>query len=78
MPTPNLFQVGVPWLFPLYSGLEISRGIRGDFLNLAGYGKSRICHPEPALFAGDGFAVCKKTKEKADSELRSKTEWGSE
>jgi hypothetical protein len=46
--------------------------------SLAGCGKSRIYHPEPALFAGEGSAVHKETKEKADSEPRSKTERGSE
>src|ERR1700747_3549132 len=45
---------------------------------LAGCGKSRICHPEPASFAGEGSAVRKKTKEKADSSPRSKTKRGSE
>jgi hypothetical protein len=36
-------------------------------LVLAGCGKSRVCHPEPALFAGEGSAVRKTAKEKADS-----------
>jgi hypothetical protein len=45
---------------------------------LAGCGKGRICHPEPASFADEGSAVRKKTKEKADSSPRSKTERGSE
>jgi hypothetical protein len=48
------------------------------YLALAGCGKSRICHPEPASFADEGSAVRKKTKEKADSSPRSKTERGSE
>jgi hypothetical protein len=42
--------------------------------SLAGCGRS----PEPASFAGEGSAVRKKTKEKADSEPRSKTERGSQ
>ena len=45
---------------------------------LAGCGNSRICHPEPASFAGEGSAVRKKAKEKADSSPRSETERGSE
>jgi hypothetical protein len=40
--------------------------------------KMRICHPEPASFAGEGSAFCKKAKEKADSSRRLKTEQGSE
>src|ERR1700732_4487546 len=39
---------------------------------LAGCGNSRICHPEPASFAGEGSAVRKKAKEKADSSPRQK------
>ena len=33
-------------------------------------GKSRVCHPERAPFAGEGSAVRKKAKERADSEPR--------
>ena len=47
-------------------------------IGLTGCAKSQICHPEPASFAGEGSAVRKKTKEKADSEPRSKTERGSQ
>jgi hypothetical protein len=34
---------------------------------IGGCGKRRVCHPEPVLFAGEGSAVRKKAKEKADS-----------
>jgi hypothetical protein len=40
--------------------------------------KRRTCHPEPALFAGEGSAFRKKAKGKADSSPRSKTERVSE
>jgi hypothetical protein len=40
------------------------RMLETGYLALAGCGKSRICHPEPASFAGEGSAVRKKTKEK--------------
>ena len=49
-----------------------------DTVVLAACGKRRVCHPEPVSFAGEGSAVRKKAKEKADSEPRSKTERGSE
>jgi hypothetical protein len=32
--------------------------------SLAGCGKSRICHPEPASFAGEGTAVRKEPRKK--------------
>jgi hypothetical protein len=35
-------------------------------------GKSRVCHPERAPFAGEGSAVRKKANEKADSSPRQK------
>ena len=35
--------------------------------HLAGFGKRRVCHPEPVSFAGEGSAVRKKAKEKGDS-----------
>jgi hypothetical protein len=38
-----------------------------NVFSLAGCGKSRLCHPEAASFAGEGSAVRKKVKEKADS-----------
>jgi hypothetical protein len=38
----------------------------------AACGKSRVCHPEPASFAGEGSAVRKKAKKKADSSPRQK------
>jgi hypothetical protein len=36
--------------------------------------KGALCHPEPALFAGEGSAVRKNAQEKADSSPRSKNE----
>jgi hypothetical protein len=50
----------------------------GRAVSLAGCGKRRVYHPEPVSFAGEGSAVRKNAKEKADSSPRSKTERASE
>jgi hypothetical protein len=64
-----------PWYMEAATQDAGSKSERGaPFGSLAGCGKSRICHPEPASFAGEGSAVRKDTKEKADSSPRSKIE----
>ena len=66
--TPGrLKKLDIPQTDAMSPGHKASTG-------LAACGKTRICHPEPASFAGEGSAVRKKTKKKADSSPRSKTE----